>query len=263
MHWSATLVTMTHRTVRATRLSRVIAGLAGTMVAGVAVVATPLFAIPAWAHVTVQPATLPTGSSDFELTFRVPNERDNANTVGLQVFFPTDLPLLTVDVLPLAGWTVKVTSRNLATPVTTDDGRVSQVVSDITWTAASGGIAPGQYEDFVVAAGRGPGQPGSAIFKTLQTYTSGEVVRWIQVASPSDLKPDSPAPVLTITPASSSVVPVNLSNGNSITAETLAIVALAISLVALGGVAVLIVRKREPSGRAASTGHDDTSPPDR
>lgn len=43
------------------------------------------------------------GSSDIELTFRVPNERDDANTVELQVYLPANLPLLTVDVLPVPG----------------------------------------------------------------------------------------------------------------------------------------------------------------
>ena len=126
--------------------------------------ATLLFATPASAHVTVHPASLPAGSSDVELTFRVPNERDDANTVELQVYFPTNLPLLTVDVLPVPGWTAKVASRNLATPVQTDDGPVSQVVSDVTWTATAGGIAPGQYEDFDVAAGQVPTTPGSVGF---------------------------------------------------------------------------------------------------
>ena len=48
---------------------------------------TLLTSTPAWAHITVHPSTLPAGSSDVELTFRVPNERDNANTVMAQVFF--------------------------------------------------------------------------------------------------------------------------------------------------------------------------------
>ena len=246
---------MTDRAERLTHLSRAMAGVGAATV----VAATLLFATPAWAHVTVHPDSLPAGSSDVELTFRVPNERDNATTVNLQVFFPTNLPLLTVDVLPVSGWVAKVTLRTLATPVSTDDGMISQVVSDITWTATAGGIAPGQYEDFVLAAGRGPGQPGSAVFKTLQTYSSGEVVRWIQVSSSADPKPDGPAPVLAITPASSSVVAVTPSSGDSTTAESVAIAALVVSLVALAGIAVLmvLVRKREPSGRAVPAGHDD------
>jgi uncharacterized protein YcnI len=223
------------------------------------VAATVLLATPAWAHVTVHPETLPAGSSDIELTFRVPNERGDANTVGLQVFFPTDLPLLTVDVLPVPGWTAKVDTRNRATPITTDDGTVSQVVSDVTWTATAGGTAPGQYEDFVVAAGRGPGRPGSAIFKSLQVYSSGEVVRWIQVTSSQDPNPDNPAPTLTVTPAATSGAAVATTTGSSTSAEVLAGAALVVSLVALGGMVVLVVRRREPFGNAVSNGGDDGS----
>src|ERR1700680_2861980 len=100
---------------------------------------TLLASTPAWAHVTVHPNTLPAGSSDIELTFRVPNERDNANTVTVQVFFPTTLPLLTVNVLPIPGWTATVHTQTLATPIKTDDGPVSQIVSDVTWKATTGG----------------------------------------------------------------------------------------------------------------------------
>ena len=121
-----------------------------------AVVVTPavvlaamlLGAAPAFAHVTVHPDTVTAGSSDVEITFRAPNERDDANTVELQVFFPTNLPLLTVDVLPIPGWTATVQTQNLSKPVNTDDGQVSQIVSSVTWKATAGGTPPGEYEDF-------------------------------------------------------------------------------------------------------------------
>jgi uncharacterized protein YcnI len=223
--------------------------------------ATLLFAAPASAHVTVHPATLPAGSSDVELTFRVPNERDDADTVGLQVFFPTDLPLLTVDVLPVPGWTAKVDSRTLATPVRTDDGSVSQVVSDITWTATAGGITPGQYEDFAVAAGQVPSTPGPVVFKSLQTYSSGEVVRWIETASSQDPDPQSPAPVLTLTPAKpSTTVAASTPGTDSSSAEGLAVAALAVSLVALAGVVVLLLRRRTGGPPPSESGTSEQGP---
>ena len=239
---------MTTWTERTTRPSRMVVGVVS---AALVSAATLLTATPAWAHVTVHPTSIPTRSSDFELTFQVPNERDQANTVSLQVFFPTELPLLSVAVLPVSGWTAQVNPRRLVTPIATDDGQVTQVVSDITWTATAGGIAPGQYEDFVVAAGQGPSRPGTATFKTLQTYSSGEVVRWIQSVSQSDLRPDNPAPVLTITPANASSVVVGPSTGSSTRAESVAGAALVVSLLALGGVALLFIRSRRPSGSAA------------
>ena len=146
---------------------------------------------------------MPAGSKDVELTFRVPNERENADTVMVQVFLPTNLPLLTVDVLPLPGWSATVHIQTLATPVKTDDGLVSQIVSDVTWKSTSGGIAPGQYEDFSVAAGSVPDKPAQLVFKALQTYSSGEIVRWIEVPMAGQPEPDTPAPVVTLTPAAS------------------------------------------------------------
>jgi uncharacterized protein YcnI len=211
-------------------------------------------ASPAWAHITVHPSTLPAGSSDIELTFRVPNERDNANTVKAQVFFPTNLPLLTVDVLPIPGWSSVVHTQSLATPVQTDDGPVSQIVTDVTWTATGPGIQPGQYEDFEVAAGSVPNKPGQLAFKALQTYSSGEIVRWIQLVTSQDPNPDTPAPILTLTSGTSlsssgSAGPQPSSGSSSTTtADALAIVALILSAGSVIGVAVLVGRgRRKPA----------------
>ena len=209
-------------------------------------------ASPAWAHITVHPSTLPAGSSDVELTFRVPNERDNANTVKAQVFFPTGLPLLTVDVLPIPGWSSVVHTQSLAKPVQTDDGPVSQIVTDVTWTATGAGIEPGQYEDFEVAAGSVPDKPGQLVFKALQTYSSGEIVRWIQLVTSQNPNPDTPAPILTLTSGTggSGSSPTagshqTTGSGSATTADALAIVALVLSAGSVIGVAVLVVRGRK------------------
>jgi uncharacterized protein YcnI len=221
-------------------------GHALSVIVAASVVATLVMAVPAWAHITVHPTTLPAGSSDIELTFRVPNERDNANTVKAQVFFPTDLPLLTVDVLPIPGWASAVHTQTLAKPVQTDDGPVSQIVTDVTWTATGGGITPGQYEDFEVAAGLVPNHAGQLVFKALQTYSSGEIVRWIQLATSQDPKPDTPAPILTLTSGTSSVSGSNPArgSGSTTTADTLAIIALVLATGSIAGVVVMIASNR-------------------
>ena len=222
-----------------------------TLGSGAVLLLTVLLASPAWAHVTVHPGTLPAGTGDIELTFRVPNERDNANTVKLQVFFPTDLPLLTVSVLPVQGWATKVETRTVSEPIKSGDGPVTQVVTDITWTATAGGIAPGQYEDFPISAGQAPSQVGGVVFKSLQTYSSGEIVRWIQVASPQDPNPDTPAPVLTLTGASPTApVPVATSSASG-AAEGIATAALVVALLGLLGVLLLHLRGRRTGGPGA------------
>jgi uncharacterized protein YcnI len=148
------------------------------------------------AHVTVHPESYAKGATDGVLTFRVPNEEDTAGTTKVQVFLPTDHPVLGVLVSPQDGWTAKVTNTKLKTPIKTDDGTVTDAVSEITWTG--GKIDPGHYEDFNVAFGQLPENTDQLTFKTLQTYSDGKTVRWIEEASGGE-EPENPAPVLKLT----------------------------------------------------------------
>lgn len=150
----------------------------------------------AFAHVTVHPDSYAKGATDGVLTFRVPNEEDSASTTKVQVFLPTDHPVLGALVTPRDGWTAKVTTSKLKTPVKTDDGTITEAVSEITWTG--GKIGPGQYQDFDVAFGQLPDDVGQLTFKTLQTYSDGKVVRWIEEPQGGE-EPENPAPVLKLT----------------------------------------------------------------
>ncbi|MGW3195466.1 YcnI family copper-binding membrane protein [Streptomyces sp. NPDC001118] len=148
------------------------------------------------AHVTIHPDSYAKGAIDGVLTFRVPNEEDNASTNKVQVFLPTDHPVLGVLVHPQDGWTAQVTNTKLKTPVKTDDGTITDAVSEITFTG--GKIGPGQYEDFNVAFGQLPDDTDQLTFKTLQTYSDGKTVRWIETPSGGQ-QPENPAPVLKLT----------------------------------------------------------------
>ncbi|MFF8726471.1 YcnI family protein [Streptomyces sp. NPDC015171] len=152
----------------------------------------------AFAHVTVHPESYAKGATDGVLTFRVPNEEDTAATTKVQVFLPTDHPVLGVLVHPQDGWTAKVTTAALKTPVKTDDGTITEAASEITFTG--GRIGAGQYEDFDVAFGQLPEDGGRLVFKTLQTYSDGKVVRWIEEPAGGE-EPENPAPVLKLTAA--------------------------------------------------------------
>lgn len=149
------------------------------------------------AHVTVHPESYPKGATDGVLTFRVPDEEDGDSTTKVQVFLPTGHPVLGVLVSPRDGWTPKVTTTKLKTPVKTDDGTITDAVSEITWTG--GKIQPGQYEDFDVAFGQLPDDTDRLSLKALQTYSDGKVVRWIEEAEPGADEPENPAPVLELT----------------------------------------------------------------
>ena len=164
-------------------------------VAGLAIAAT------ASAHVTVSPTSLPQGST-AELTFKVPNEESKANTVKLQLQIPTQYPIAQVLAKPVPGWTVTEHTVTLAKPLTTDDGTFTTAVNEIDWTGGS--IAPGQYQDFQISVDPLPSDTTQLVFKAVQTYSNGDVVRWIDLSTSSDSDPEHPAPVLTLTPASGS-----------------------------------------------------------
>ncbi|GHE05679.1 YcnI family protein [Streptomyces alanosinicus] len=176
--------------------SRLTARRAGT-VAALATAAVVLAAGAASAHVTVHPDSYAKGATDGVLTFRVPNEEDTASTTKVQVFLPTDHPVLGVLVHPQDGWTARVTTTKLKTPVKTDDGTITEAASEITFSG--GKIGAGQYEDFDVAFGQLPGDTGQLVFKTLQTYSDGKVARWIEEPAAGGGEPENPAPVLKLT----------------------------------------------------------------
>ncbi len=169
------------------------------VLAGAGVVAA---APPAGAHVTVVPDTAPKGGFQI-LSFSVPNEEQAANTVTLEVNLPTKSPIPSVSVQPKPGWTITVDKTTLAKPVQTDDGQVTQAVSKITWTATEGGLAPGQFDLFTISAGPLPTNTGKLTFKAIQTYSDGTTVDWIQATVKGAPEPEHPAPVLTLTKASS------------------------------------------------------------
>jgi periplasmic copper chaperone A len=122
------------------------------------------------------------------------------NVTQLEVDFPTDTPLLGVDVQPTPDWTPKVSELNLNPPVQTDDGPVTQAVSQIIWTAAQGGgIAPGQFQEFHVLVQHLPAKVNQVIFKAIQTYSDGTVVRWIDPVPAAQPNPDHPTPILKLT----------------------------------------------------------------
>lgn len=168
-----------------------------TAIVGAASAATVLlFAGPALAHVTVSPSSAPAGGT-AELTFRVPNEEAKAFTVKVDIQIPIDHPIAQLLVRPIPGWTAVVKTTTLAKPITTDDGTFNSAVSEVIWSG--GKIMPGQYQDFSISADPLPSGVSSVTFKAIQTYSNGDIVRWIDVSQPGQPEPAHPAPVLMLT----------------------------------------------------------------
>ncbi|WP_380277843.1 YcnI family protein [Kitasatospora purpeofusca] len=156
---------------------------------------------PACAHVTVNPGSAEQGGYTA-VDFRVPNENDAAGTVKLEVNLPLDHPLASVRTQPLPGWTAVVEKSKLDKPIKVHGNDVNEAVSKITWTADAGvKIAPGQFQEFRVSLGPLPTDADSLVFKALQSYENGDVVRWIDEAKDGQPEPAKPAPVLKLTKA--------------------------------------------------------------
>ncbi|MFE7192854.1 YcnI family protein [Kitasatospora sp. NPDC057541] len=170
-------------------------------VALAAAAAVVALAGPASAHVTVNPGSADQGGYTA-VDFRVPNENDAAGTVKLEVNLPLDHPLASVRTQPLPGWTATVEKAKLDKPLKVHGNDVNEAVSKITWTADAGvKIAPGQFQEFRVSLGPLPTDTDSLVFKTLQSYENGDVVRWIDEAKDGQPEPAKPAPVLKLTKA--------------------------------------------------------------
>ena len=198
----------------------------------------------AQAHVTLQPNTATAGAYT-RLDVRVPNERDDASTNKVEVQFPDGFASASYE--PTPGWDVKVTKKTLDKPVQTDDGEITEGVDTITWTAKSeaDAIPPGAFEDFGLSV-QIPGKAGDKLtFKALQTYSNGEIVRWIGAEGS-----DTPAPTLSVTSggqtaAAATPAPTPAPTGDDDSGNGLALVALIAGVLGLlaGGAGLLTARR--------------------
>jgi periplasmic copper chaperone A len=151
---------------------------------------------PAFAHVTIDPDEAPKGGFTA-VSFRVPNERPDSGTVQLEVEFPADHPIPFVSIKPKPGWTANLEMTTLPEPVEGEGEEITEVVSRITWTG--GRIGPGEFDEFDVSMGPLPDDVDELAFPSIQTYESGEVVRWIEETPPGGEEPEHPVPVLKLT----------------------------------------------------------------
>jgi uncharacterized protein YcnI len=209
---------------------------------GAALVAALAVAPTAAAHVTLQPEEAPAGGFT-RLDLRVPNERDNADTTKVDVEFPPGF--LSVSTEPVPGWDAQVTMRKLDKPVEQFGEQVTEEVGRITFSG--GAIRPGEFQDFGLSLGV-PDKPNSTVtFKAVQTYSSGEVARWI---GPPDS--EEPAPQVKLTaaeaegggaaqPAAAQPAADGDDDGGS---DTLSIIALIVGIAGLAaGLAALFLRR--------------------
>ena len=225
-------------------------------IAASATVALLALAPVASAHVTLQPEEVPAGGFT-RLDVRVPTERDNASTTKVEIQFPHGF--LSVSTEPVPGWDANIVKRKLDKPVEQFGEQISEEVGQVSFTAngRAGAIGPDEFQDFGLSVSV-PDKAGSTLtFKAVQTYSSGEVVRWI---GPPDS--EQPAPQVQLAaaapeggasePASEEqpAVPAG-SEGDDDSGNTLAIIALVVAIAALAAGLLALLGRRGRSGEPA------------
>lgn len=138
-------------------------------------------ATPAWAHVTVQPATASAGAYQV-LRFGVGHGcGDKAATTALRVEIPAGVTVARPQ--PKPGWNLEIV-------------RTGEVVSAVVWR---GGLPPDQFDEFMILT-KLPGADGALAFPAIQTC-GAETNRWTESQSPGAPRPKFPAPSVTLVPA--------------------------------------------------------------
>ncbi|MFC8273629.1 YcnI family protein [Streptomyces sp. NPDC057271] len=169
---------------------------------GIALSSVALLSGTAFAHVGVQPQGEAAKGGYATVNVKVPNERDNASTIKVEVNFPADHPLASVMPQPVPGWKAETTRSTLAKPLELHGKTIKEAVTKVTWTAEGGAkIGPGQFQQFPLSLGQLPEDTDQLVIKAIQTYDNDEVVRWIE--EPKDgAELQNPAPVLKLSAAS-------------------------------------------------------------
>jgi uncharacterized protein len=147
------------------------------------------------AHISLHPNTIPAGAF-ATLDVRVPGEQEGAYIKKVDVLFPAGFT--GVDYENVAGWSTKVIETKLATPLTEDGETIDTEVSQIvwTWTGPLGKVENGQFINFPLSLAIPADAAGRALeFRTVQTYSNGQIVHWIQ---PS-LTAEHPSPRINVT----------------------------------------------------------------
>jgi uncharacterized protein len=149
----------------------------------------------AQAHISPHPNTIPAGAF-ATLDVRVPGEREGAYIKKVDVLFPRGF--MGVDDENVPGWSTKIIETKLATPVKEDGETINTEVSQIvwTWTGPLGKVNNGHFIQFPLSLaipGNAAGKPLE--FRTVQTYSNGQVVHWISPA----LSAEHPSPRINVT----------------------------------------------------------------
>jgi Domain of unkown function (DUF1775) len=167
--------------------------------AGVALGALAL-AGQAFAHVEVSAQPAQALATNAVISFSAEAESGSAGISSVRVVLPQGITPADVSLAAApSGWTFAATSDGF-----TISGSALKVHTDAAYK-----IKVKQLPN-----------ASSIAFKTLVTYSDGQVDRWIEIPSASNPKPDNPAPVLELAAAAPGASPTQASLGSPAPSDT-------------------------------------------
>ncbi len=164
-------------------------------VAVVVAVGALLAPAAAQAHISLHPNTIPAGAF-ATVDVRVPGEQEGAHVTKVDVLLPAGF--VGVDYENVAGWSAKLIESKLVTPITEDGETIDTEVAQIVWTwnGPLGKVDNGQFINFPLSVAIPGNAAGKALeFRTVQTYSNGQVVHWIE----PQLTAEHPSPRINVT----------------------------------------------------------------
>ena len=160
-----------------------------------AALAVGALAAPAGAHTEIAPERAPAGS-DTEFTMTLENERSDAGTVKVELYFPDGQQIPVLAVPDVGEWTGAPQGGPGGGP-----GTLGDPAPGITWQRPSGSPDDDPELKFTL---RLPDRTGVISMAVLQTYSNGDVDRWIEPWPAGTPEPDRPAPKIEVTAAGGS-----------------------------------------------------------
>jgi uncharacterized protein YcnI len=158
-----------------------------------------LTAGPAVAHISPDEDEVAAGAFSA-VTLTVPHGCEESPTRQLTIQVPEQLNAITPAVHP--GWTVEVTTEDLAEPIEDAHGEeITERPKEVVYTAERGNELPHDFRDDFTLGFQAPDAEGETLYwKVIQTCTEGETP-WIEEWDGEGEEPEHPAPSMLITAA--------------------------------------------------------------
>lgn len=150
-----------------------------------------LTAIPAFAHVSLEVAEAPVGST-YKAVFRVPHGCEGKPTNVVRVQIPEGV--IAVKPQPKAGWELEKTRGAYANSYDYYGTPTTEGVKEVIWSG--GNLGDDEYDEFVLRGYLTPGlEVGSILyFPVVQECPEGLAERWIEVPAEGQTSDDLELP---------------------------------------------------------------------